>query len=244
MAKSNALGAQLYMDQYDLSNDTNSLGNITKSIALFDMTGIDKSAVERLAGQRDASIKWVSFLNKTNAHTALSPLPTADRQFTFLHSTSLGAPAASMIGKQVNYDPTRDNTGKITIEIDAEANAYWLDWGVSLTAGKRTDTTATNGSSVDRTTTSSAFGAQFYVHLFALTGTNVVFTVQDSADNSSFTAITGGAFTSMTAVGGQRIQTGRTQTIRRYLRVATSGTFSNAVFALQATINDTDMSAL
>ncbi len=244
MAKSSGLGANYYVDQFDVSNDTNSFGSINKTQAIIDVTGVDKLAPERIAGQLDAEMKWVSFLNPTNAHVGLSTLPRADRQMSYFHRTTIGAPVASMIGKQVDYAPKRDANGAILIDVDAPANAFWLDWGFALTAGKRTDTTATNGTSYDNTTVSTAFGAQGYVHLFAFTGTNIVFTLQDSADNVSFAAITGGAFTSMTAVGAQRLQTARNQTIRRYWRVATSGTFTSATFAVQMTSNVTDMSLL
>lgn len=247
MGKSSGLGANYYVDQYDLSNDTNSLGTISKKLEPIEMTGIDKSAFERIAGDLDSEIKWVNYFNPTNAHAALSTLPRTDRQVSYWHRPLIGAPVASQLSKQVGYDPKRDSDGKMLIDADGLGNGTWLDWGWGLTNGKRVDTTATNGASLDLNSlgfgflTSAAFGAQLYVHLFALTGTNVVFTLQDSADNATFAAVTGGAFTSMTAVGAQRLATGRTQTIRRYLRIATSGTFTSATFALSATVNLSDM---
>lgn len=247
MAKQSGLGANYYIDQFDVSNDTNSFGSITKSLKTLDMTGIDKSAYERIAGDLDGEMKWVSYLNPTNAHTALSTLPRTDRQCSYFHRTTLGAPVASLIGKQVNYDPKRDDDGKLLLDVEAQANAFWLDWGYALTAGKRTDTTATNGTGVDLNslgfgfTTTASFGLQGYLHVFAFTGTSVTITIQDSADNVSFANVTGGVFTLVAGATKERIQTGRTQTVRRYLRVITAGTFSNVQFAVQATVNTADL---
>lgn len=247
MAKQSGLGAQFYLDQFDLSNDTNSLSNISKKVVPIEVTGIDKSAFERIPGDLDGEIKFTSHYNPTNAHVALSTLPRTDRQLSYFHRATLAAPVASMIGKQIGYDPTRDAAGKITAEVDGLANAFWLDWGYALTAGKRTDTTATNGTGVDLNslgfgfTTSAAFGLQGYLHVFAFTGTSVTITIQDSADNVSFANVTGGVFTVVNGVTKERIATARNQTIRRYLRVITAGTFSNVVFAVSTAVNITDM---
>ena len=247
MAKQSGLGAGYYLDQFDLSNDTNSFGSISKSAAPIEMTGIYKLAFERIAGQLDGDMKWISYLNPTNAHVGLSTLPRTDRIASYFHRQTLAAPVASMVTKQTGYDPKRDADGKLLIDVDAVANASWLDWGYALTAGKRVDTTATNGTGVDLNslgfgfTTTASFGAQAYLHVFAFTGTSVTIKIQDSADNVSFADLTGGAFTLVAGVTKERIQTGRTQTVRRYLRAVTTGTFSSVTFAVQATVNIADL---
>ncbi|MBH1939044.1 hypothetical protein I5Q34_33115, partial [Streptomyces sp. AV19] len=50
---------------------------------------------------------------------------------------------------------------------------------------------------------------------------------------------TGGAFTAATGVTSERIATAAGQTVERYLRVVTTGTFSNAVFAVSVVRNST-----
>lgn len=243
MAKQSGLGAGYYLDQFDVSNDTNSFGSISKSQKPIEMTGIDKLAFERIAGQLDGDMKWVSYLNPTNAHTALSSLPRTDRIASYFHRQTVGAPVASMVTKQTGYDPKRDADGKILIDVDAVANSSWLDWGWALTAGKKTDTVASNGVGVDLSTfgTPANFGLQGYLHVFSFTGTSVTIAIQDSADNISFANVTGGVFTVVSGATKERIATGRTQAVRRYLRVATTGTFSNVVFAVQATVNIADL---
>lgn len=240
IAKSSGLGDNFYLGGYDLSGDTASLGEIGGGPALIDVTGIDKSAYERIGGLRDGRVEWVSHFNPAanQQHAALKTLPTTDRQIMYFRGTTLGNPAACMIAKQLNYDPTRDNDAKMTIAVRAEANGFGLEWGRSLTAGKRTDTTATNGTSID-TTASAAFGAQAYLQVFALTGTNVVVTIEDSADNVSFATVTGLSFTSVTAAPAtERLATSNTATVRRYIRAVTTGTFTSATFVVVINKNE------
>lgn len=151
MAKSSGLGDNFYVGGYDLSGDTNSLGEIGGGPALIEITGIDKSAFERIGGLRDGRMEWVSYFNDASgkAHPVLSALPTTDRILTYCRGTTLGNPAACLVGKQLNYDPTRADDGKLTMAVRAEGNAYGLEWGKQLTAGKRTDTAATNGTAVE-----------------------------------------------------------------------------------------------
>jgi hypothetical protein len=77
--------------------------------------------------------------------------------------------------------------------------------------------------------------------MFSVVGTSCTVTIQDSADNSSFANVTGGAFTAVVAGArsDQRLETTRALSVRRYLRAITSGTFSSAVFAVLAVRNQT-----
>lgn len=84
-------------------------------------------------------------------------------------------------------------------------------------------------------TLQTLFGAQAYLQVTALTGTDVTVHVQDSADNVTFADVTGLVFTATTAAGTwQRLATSNTATLRRYVRVATttSGGFTSATFGV------------
>lgn len=234
MSKQSGLGDNLFVAGYDLSGDIGSLGSISTPRGVTDITGIDKSAFERRLLGRDGNLEFSSWFNPASAqaHERLGALPTTDQILTYCRGTTLGNTAAAMVAKQVNYDGTRAADGAFSLDTSAQANGYGLEWGTQLTAGKRTDTTATNGDSVDLTDVSTAFGWQAYLHVFSVTGTSVTVTIQDSADDSSFSAVTGGAFTAATGITSQRLEGARDATVRRYLRVATSGTFTEAVFAV------------
>lgn len=234
MAKQSGLGDNLYVAGFDLSGDIGSLSGISTPRGVTDVTGIDKSAFERRLLGRDGNLEFSSWFNPTAAaaHDRLGDLPTTDQILTYCRGTTLGNPAAAMVAKQINYDGTRAADGALSFAVAAQANGFGLEWGRQLTAGKRTDTTATNGTGVDHTDVSTAFGWQAYLHVFAFTGTSVTVTIQDSADNVSFAGFTGSAFTAATGVTSQRLAGASDATVRRYLRVATTGTFSNAVFAV------------
>lgn len=150
MAKQSGLGDGLLVDGINLSGDTGSLGRIGGGPNPLTITGIDKSAFERIGGQRDGGIEWSSWFNPASgaAHANLSTLPLTNRMITYQRGTTLGSPAACLIGKQINYDPTRGDDGAMTIALQSLANGYGLEWGRQLTAGTRTDTGAANGTGV------------------------------------------------------------------------------------------------
>lgn len=233
MSKQGGLGDNYYLSGFNASGSLNSLGNIGGGPAVLDFTDITQSAMARQGGLRDGRMEFTSFFDPAlgMTHDKLSALPTADVTMTYCRGTTLGSPSAAMIGKQVNYDGTRGNDGSFTFNVSGQANAYGLEWGLLGTAGIRTDTTATNGASLDNAV-STAFGLQAYLQVFAVTGTSVTVKLQDSPDNSTFTDVTGGGFTAATGVTSQRIATINTQTVARYLRVATTGTFTNAQVAV------------
>lgn len=233
MAKTGGLGDNFYIAGFDASGDINSLSNIGGGPAVLDFTDITQSAMARQGGIRDGRIAFVSYFNPTatKTHDKLAALPTTDVILSYCRSTTLGAPAAAMVGKQVDYNPTRGNDGSFTFAVSAQANAFGLEWGIQGTAGTRTDTAATNGTALDNAA-SSTFGLQAYLQVFAVTGTSVTVKLQDSPDNSVWTDVVGGGFTAATTVASQRIATASGLTVARYLRVVTTGTFSNAQFAV------------
>jgi hypothetical protein len=257
MPKQPGIGDRFYCDGYDISGDIQSLSRIGGGLAAtLDVTDITLGAPARLPGLRDGAMEFTSFFNDANiaplgAFQVLKTLPYADRITSYFHGQVLGQAAASLVAKQTNYDGNRGTDGSFTFTTSAQGNSAagnGLEWGLQLTPGKRTDTTATNGTGVDLTgglgtfppifpaagAASVSFGWAAYLHVFAFTGTSVTVTIQDSADNATFTNLTGGAFTAASGIGAQRIGTapGSTATVRRYARVITSGTFTNAVFAV------------
>jgi hypothetical protein len=243
MGKQGGMGDNLYVAGYNLSGDIGSLGRIGGGPAALEVTGIDKGSPERIGGLRDGQMSYSAWFNKTagQAHPRLSLLPNADVLMTYCRGIALGSPAAGLIAKQINYDGNRDTAGNLSFAVDAQANGYGLEWGQQLTAGRRTDVAATNGTGVDFGTGSTLFGLQAYLHVFAFTGTSVTVKLQESSDNGvgdAWVDVVGGGFTAATGITSQRIETARGQTVERYLRAVTTGVFSNAVFAVMAVRND------
>jgi len=193
--------------------------------------------MERIGGIKSGTLGCTSWFNPSAgaAHDRLSNLPTVDQLVSYKRSTVLGAPSADLLAKQVNYDAERGDDGDLTFEVEAQSSAgYPLEWGVQLTAGKRTDTSASNGTGVDFGA-SSAFGIAAYLHVFSFTGTSVTVKIQESSDNAvgdPYADVVGAAFTAATGITFQRIQTATNLTVERWLRLVTTGTFTSAVFSV------------
>lgn len=236
MAKSSGLGMRLAVAGYDLGNDIGAIDRINGGPAAMEVTGIDKSAPERIGGLRDGGVEYSAWWNPAanRAHPRFSALPTTDVISSIFVGSSLGDPAVSLVAKQINYDPTRGTDGSLTCKIAMESNGYGVQWGVAGTAWQRTDTGATNGTGIDGLA-ASTFGLTAFLHVFSFTGTSCTVALQESSDNGGgdpFAAVTGGAFTAATGITSERIATAAGLSVERYLRVVTSGTFSECTFAV------------
>lgn len=248
MAKQGGLGQRLFVHGADISAGTQDLSDTGGGFTPLMSTDITMLAAAReIGGQRDGRGAWNNFFNDAvgDVHDVLSALPTTDVVLSWLMNVSaLGAPSLSMVGKQVDYNPNRDQQGQLLFATSAVANGFGAEWGNTLTLGKRTDAGATNGTGVDFAAGTN-FGLTAYLHVVAFTGTDATIKLQQSSDNGGadawadvvsggFTAITGGAPTA------QRIQTARNQAVERYLRVVTttSAGFSNLQFVVSVSKPD------
>jgi hypothetical protein len=246
MSKQTGLGDRFYLAGYNLSGDIGSLGRVGGGPAYLETTGIDKSAMERLGGIRDGGIDFTAFFNDSaivpiGAHQRLKLLPTTDIIATYVRGSTIGVQAASLVAKQIDYAPTRGDDGSLTAAVSTMANGFGLEWGTLLTAAERTDSAPTNGAGVDFAA-ASTFGLQAYLHVIAFTGTTVTIKLQESSDNAvgdPYADVVGGAFTAVT-VGptSERIATAGNLTVERWLRVVTTGTFSNLAFVVAVARNE------
>ena len=164
-------------------------------------------------------------------HNALkTPISSSDLEAMYCRGTTIGNPAACLNSKQTNYDPTRDNSGGLTLKVDLVSNGFGLEWGTLLTAGLRTDTSVTTGAFVDQGAGSS-FGAQAYLQIVDLVGTNVDVSITHCA-TSGGTYTTLMDFGSQTGIGGFRQSVSNVTTVNEFLKVVTAGTFTYVTFAV------------
>jgi hypothetical protein len=244
MTKTAGMGDNFYIGGVDLSGDVNALSSIHGGPAALDFTTINLQAFARQGGLRDGGIDFTSLFDPYAAGVPAGQflLPTTDQIASYFRGTAIGNDCASMVSKQVNWDPTRGTDGSFIFSESMQSNGFGLEWGTQLTPGIRTDGSATAASAANSFDTggSLAFGAQMYVHLFAFAGTSVTIKVQDSSDNITFTDIAGTSLTTAaltTAPQAVRIAIPNTTTVRRYIAVGTVGTFTNAQFAVHVTKN-------
>lgn len=243
MAKSAGLGMRLFVAGYDFSGDIGSFTTIRGGPAALECTGIDKSAYERFGGKRDSEVGFTAWFNDASAqsHPRLSLLPTSAIHVMGTIGSSIGSPGFAQISRQVNYDPTRPEDGSWSSTVQCLGDGYGLEWGEQLTANKRTDTAATNGSSLDGTAGTTE-GMQAYLQVFSFTGTSCTVKIQSSSDDGAgdaFADVTGLTFTAATGITTERIATAAGASIERYLRVVTTGTFSECTFIVLVVRNKT-----
>jgi len=241
VSKINGLGHKLFTAGYDLSGDTGSLDSASGGPNLLDTTSIEDSVPSKIGGRRDGSLAFTSFFNTAagRAHPVLSLYPTADVQAIYAMSVgsamAVGDPSISLVAKQANYDGSIGADGAFTFSVNYEANGFGIEAGKMLTAGLRTDSTATNGASLDFGAASTLLGLQAFLQVTNITGTDATVKLQDSADDSAWADITGGAFAVVNSDNTEeRIATSASLTIRRYIRVitTTSAGFSSLSFAV------------
>ena len=241
MAKQSGLGDNFFIGGFDLSGDLSSVDQISGPLSTIDVTGIKQYGNSRIGGLRTGDWQFTSFFDYTlgggaggdNSHTALSALPTADVIANYFRGSAVGNPAAAIAGRQVNYDGTRDNTGNLTLKVEVQGDGYGMEWGQQATAGLRTDTTGTTGAYWNLGA-AGANGAQAWLQLVALTGTNVDVKLQHCTTS-------GGTYSSLIDFGSQTA-TGAWRgtaagTVDQYIQVVTSGTFTSATFAVMLTVN-------
>lgn len=309
MAIQSGIGDHVLYSGVDVSGDIQQL-TLGAPLALIDKTNITQPAHARMPGLADGSLNLTTYFDPAAGaiHSILSKLATTDVVGTYCRGFGVGMPSASLVALETSYDGTRATDGSLLFKTALPGDRFGLDWGVQLTNGYRTDTTATTGTGFDNglglttpaipattvpvTNTGSipatvvitggtmtnvsingvtvgtgagtytlpaggtitltytaaptwtwtlqtANGFQAFLHVASFTGTSAVVKLQDSADNTTFTDVASAAFTAVTSTTpqAQRIAVGGTAAVRRYVRVSTTGTFSNVSFWVQLSQN-------
>ena len=235
MAKQTGLAQAFYLGGRDISGDVGSLSEVSCPRDVFEVTGIDKSAPERLNGLADGRIVFDAWFNDATdqEHTALKGLPTADVIVTYVDATTVGQPAAILVGKQLNYDWTRGPDGSLAGSIAVHGNGNALEWGEMLSAGMITHASATSAASKDDTASSSR-GIIGVLHVKSIATGTPTMVIEESSDNGVGDAWT--AKLTFAAVAQASAPTAERKTasgtVERYLRITTTGTFTTAVFAI------------
>lgn len=234
MAKQSGVGSRLWVGSVDLSGDIGAINSAETMRGTLPSTSIADAAEARILGLRDGSLSFNAYWNTRDgqAHATLSALPRTDVQCILAAGTpAVGSAGAAIIAKQLGYAPARGQDGSLLATVTAQANGYGLEWGQFLTASAQTFASGSvNGTSVDGGA-STSFGAAAYLNVLSLDSGTPTVTIQDSSDNSSFTAVTGMAF-SPTGASVARVQGAVNATVNRYVRVRVTGTYSGLVAVL------------
>jgi len=251
--KTSGLGDQLYIGGYDQSGDIGAVQNLSTTYAEWVVTGLDKSAEERQLLLADGEIGFANYYDPVSPglHALFNTLPDTDALVSYFRGATLGAVTASIQGKQCNYGLDRGADGALIGQtIVIKGNGYALEWGYSLTAGKKTSVAAETLPGLDGTlqgyagTPASNDPTVFYLHVFSMAGaagddvTVKIFHSDDDAVGDPYTELV--AFTNVDIAAvptAQRI----TKTVthaKLWLQVRTvtvSNYPTSVVFAVSAT---------
>ena len=236
MAKTSGLNVRLYAEGYDLNTDVNSLSGVGYTKELLDTTALATTARTRIIGTNDSALTVNGWFDAgTGLSHALSTSnsgkkPTADQEVIVALGTSRGDPTVCLTAKQASYDISRAPASAIATTVEyTEADGNGAEFGVLLTADKQTDSSAANSASVDNGASSSG-GLSGYISAMSLASGTATVKIQHSTNDSAWSDLV--SFTAVTGQTAERISV--TGTVNRYIRVATTGTFSNLVFVVSA----------
>ena len=232
MAKQTGLTDNFYIDGHDLSGNVTSVDTISGSKATLDTPVIESAGMVRLAGHGSGELSFTSWFDDgTNLeHDALKGLPTTDVVCLYTRGVASDSPAAGLVAKQINYDASKSSDKALTKTVHCLGQGVPLEWGVLLSAGQITQSSAGSESSKDDSASSSS-GIAAYLQMVDINSGAPTITIEHSANNSSwstllsFSAISDGAEPSAERVTASG-------TVNRYLRITSTGTFSNAKFVL------------
>ena len=231
MAKQSGLNQRFYIAGYDISGDVGSITKAAASRNVQDITGLDKSALERIGLHADGLLDFTGFMNTgtDKSHDALKGLPPGDVGVMYLIGTTRGDPVAAMMAKQANYDVTRNADGSLAIAVATlAAPGAPLEW-CKLLVQKIAHSVAAPEASLDNAASSPNGAVGFLQHFDWSSGT-IEYDIEDSSDDSAWVNLI--PFTDQTSATGFTERKFVSGLVNRYLRAATNGTFTNADFAM------------
>jgi len=238
MAKTNGLNVRLYVEGYDLSGDANALSGLGYTNELLDVTTLDVSAKKRIVGIADAEISVDAFFDPASGRSHAvwtsnsGKQPTADQDVLVPMGSAVGDPCVGLVSKQGTLTTTRSPGSAIAASATYSAsNGSGLDFGVMLTAHDDTHASAGSGTVVDGGAATSNGGAG-YLQLLSLDSGSVTVQIQECATEggSYVNIVTFSTVAAAAAPASERLT--MEGTVKRYLKVTTTGTFSNAKIAV------------
>ena len=237
MAKESGLNVRLYVMGNDLSGDANALDGAGYTQELMDTTCLENAAMTRMVGRADGSIGVSGYFdnasNKIHATFTSNSgkLPTADQVVLVALSSAAGDPSVGISAKEADYNVSRSQGAAMTVSSTFSGNGMGGEFGQMLTAHDDTHSSATAGTVVD-SGASSSNGASAYLQVISIDSGSVIVNLQESTSSGgSYTNFM--TFSTVAAAGAPTaVRQTMAGTLQRYIKVTTTGTFSNAKIAV------------
>ena len=152
--KSTGLDVRCYVVGYDISGDANALNDIGNGTEMYEVTGLNKSAIERIGGRVSGQCTVNSWFDNATGqqHDAFlesNVLPSADRLVLIPMGAAIGDACAMLNAKQSSYEVSNPSGGAMAASAEFQSDDYGVEFGVMLTAHDDTHASANQNSSID-----------------------------------------------------------------------------------------------
>lgn len=225
MAFLHGRGSAVYFGGIDLSPYLNS-ASLSASCETADTSTFGSTWTSAIPGIQSATLSTGGFYDP--GLTTLDTNLAADQGvLTFVpgNATAVGDMARMLLVTATSYERSSSVGDAVTFSWEAMSQAPVIPGRVLHPNGEDTNTT-TGSSRNDGAATTTGWTAQ--LHVFLVDGGSWVIKLEDSADNSSWSDVSGGAFTAATTVTAQRLQSAAGATLRRYVRYTATRTGGSA----------------
>lgn len=236
---------QIFADGYALCGYGRSIGPLKWEYQEADLHGWCNNVVGYLPNQADLGVGEFNGVLDTTATVGIHPVLNAAGTYRNIMipvgirgSVAAGDPVYMGRFEQLGYQATEDG-GAVVVNIPfgnwdaAGMISYSKPWGVMLHANEAA-TAANSGTGIDDRGAATSAGGWMMYQVTAGNGTATI-SIDDSADNSSFTALSGatsGSIDCSSPISGI-VALGTSATVRRYLRWQIAlGTATTVTFAL------------
>jgi hypothetical protein len=224
--------ARVYSNGYDLSGYTRSIGPLGSVFEEVEQVSLLDGAKGVLLGKPEIQLGTLNALFDNTATSGIHALlnsPVAQQVLVAVGIAAdpiAGDPVFMTSSEQLAYQAAPSGSdlalsipyGKSPVTAGLN---YTKPWGVLLHANAA-KTGANTGTGVDDFGAESTAGGWMMYHILAVAGTgSLVVSIDDSANNSSFSALSGATSGSIVHGGVPAsgiVQLGTTATVRRYLR--------------------------
>ena len=191
MAITSGLNVRLYVEGNDLSGDANALDGAGYTQETLDTTTLNEAAVSRIYGRTDGSLSVNGFFDNASnkIHETFTSnsgkLPTADQVVLVPLGASVGDEMVGISTKESEYNVSRSQGSAMTVSSTFSGNGMGGEFGEMLTAHDDTHASATDGTAVDNSASTSS-GGSGYLQIMSLGSGTVDIKIEDSSDNATW----------------------------------------------------------
>lgn len=225
MTASHGTSTRVYFNALDISGYLNT-ATLSGTTATADASVFTSPAKEYSVGQRDRTFTSAGYYAAAATAIIEPGLGASTGVLTFCPGgVAVGDYAWLSSVTGTSYAPSDNISGTVAFAFDAQTSGLTAFGYILHPFGE--DTNTTTGSSKDdaaQTTT----GWTAHLHVSAVDGGSWVVKLEDSANNSAWSDVSGGAFAAATGATSERLVSASGATLRRYVRYTATRTSGSA----------------